>query len=100
MRQDAAWITLERGRIIMQTIRVLEKTAQDGTLHLSIPLGQPNAEFEVVVIVQPQQSLAKPETPDERGWPPGYFETTFGSITDETFVRPAQGQLPMPVELE
>lgn len=84
----------------MQTIRVLEKTAQDGTLHLSIPLGKPNAAFEVVVIVQPQETLALPETPDARGWPPGYFENTFGSITDETFVRPAQGELPKPVELE
>jgi hypothetical protein len=57
----------------MQTIRVLEKTGQDGTLHLSIPLGKPNAAFEVVVIVQPQETLALPETPDARGWPPGYF---------------------------
>jgi hypothetical protein len=24
------------------------------------------------------------------GWPPGYFESTFGSITDETFERPPQ----------
>jgi hypothetical protein len=47
----------------MQTIRVLEKTTQDGTLHLSIPLGQPNAAFEVVVVVQPQETLALPETP-------------------------------------
>ena len=39
-------------------------------------------------------------TPEERGWPPGYFENTFGSITDETFVRPPQGDLPPPVELE
>jgi hypothetical protein len=27
-------------------------------------------------------------TPEQLGWPPGYFEATFGSITDETFVRP------------
>jgi hypothetical protein len=84
----------------MQTIRVLEKTAHDGTLHLSIPLGKPNAAFEVVVIVHPQETLAPPETPDARGWPPGYFEYTYGSITDETFVRPAQGELPKPLELE
>jgi hypothetical protein len=27
------------------------------------------------------------------GWPPGYFEDTFGSITDDTFNRPPQGEL-------
>jgi hypothetical protein len=84
----------------MQTIRVLEKTAQDGILRLSIPLGKPNAAFEVVVIVQPHETLALPETPEARGWPSGYFENTFGSIADETFVRPAQGKLPKPAELE
>ncbi len=37
---------------------------------------------------------------DDSGWPPGYFENTFGSITDETFERPPQGDLPKPLELE
>jgi hypothetical protein len=31
--------------IFMQTIRVLEKTGKDGTLHLKIPLGKPEAEL-------------------------------------------------------
>jgi hypothetical protein len=40
-------------------------------------------------------------TPEGRGWPKGYFENTFGSITDETFIiRPPQGDLPKPLELE
>jgi hypothetical protein len=34
----------------MQTIRVLERTGADGTLSLRIPLGQPETEFEVVVV--------------------------------------------------
>jgi hypothetical protein len=38
--------------------------------------------------------------PEDRGWPPGYFESTFGSIMDETFERPPQGDLPKPLELE
>ena len=38
----------------MQTIRVLEKTGKDGTLSLRIPLGQPEAEYEVLVVVQPR----------------------------------------------
>jgi hypothetical protein len=34
------------------------------------------------------------------GWPPGYFESTFGSITDETFERPPQGDYEERLELE
>jgi hypothetical protein len=71
----------------MQTIQVRGKTGADGVLHLSIPLGTPEAEFEAVVVVQPQTPAAiHPE------WPPGFFEETAGGITDETFVRPPQRQ--------
>jgi hypothetical protein len=84
----------------MQTIRVLEKTDKDGTLRLNIPLGKPEAEYEVVLVIQPKSPPLKAATPEELGWPPGYFESTFGSIEDETFVRPPQGELPKPVDLE
>jgi hypothetical protein len=81
----------------VQTIRVLGKTGKDGMLFLRIPLGKADAEYEVLVVVQPRTAAT---TPDERGWPPGYFEKTFGSIGDETFVRPPQGELPKSVELD
>ena len=83
----------------MQTIRVLEKTGKDGVLSLRIPLGQPEAEYEVLVVVQPRESPAENTTPEERGWPPGYFDLA-GSIDDETFFRHPQGELPPPVDLE
>lgn len=81
----------------MQTIRVLEKTGKDGMLSLRIPLGNPEVEYDVLVVVQPKAAAA---SSDELGWPPGYFEATFGSIDDETFVRPPQAELPRPVELD
>src|SRR5580704_16717063 len=37
-----------------QTIHATERTASDGTLTLRVPLGQPDTEFEVVVVVQPK----------------------------------------------
>ena len=80
----------------MQTILVREKTGKDGTLSLQIPLGKPEAEYEVLVVVQPNEART---TPEERGWPPGYFDLA-GSMDDETFVRPPQGELPKPVELD
>ena len=41
----------------MNTIHVREKTGKDGALSLRIPLGQPETEFEVVVVVQPAAVL-------------------------------------------
>jgi hypothetical protein len=79
----------------METIRVLEKTGKDGTLHLRIPLGKAETDYEVVVVVQPKP----PGLTEALGWPPGYFDLA-GSITDETFVRPPQGKLPRSVDLE
>src|SRR5262245_21232673 len=76
----------------MHTIYATQKTGADGTLTLRLPLGRPDTEFEVVVVVHPKAPL-------HRGWPPGYFDL-FGSIDDESFVRPPQGQLPSPVEIE
>jgi hypothetical protein len=84
----------------MQTIRVLEKTDKAGTLQLRIPLGKPETEYEVTLMIQPKETTAEGATPEELGWPPGYFEATFGSIDDETFVRPPQGELPKPVEFD
>ena len=80
----------------MQTIRAMEKTGKDGTLSLRIPLGKPDTEYEVLVVVQPKVTAT---TPDERGWPPGYFDLA-GSIDHETIVCPPRGELPRPVELE
>jgi len=77
----------------MQAIRMLEKSGKDGMLSLRIPLGQPDAEFEVLVFVQPRNGLAGSQ---EHDWPADYFENTFGSIRDATFVRHSQGELPKP----
>jgi hypothetical protein len=45
----------------MQTIHVLEKTGKDGMLSLRIPLGKPEAEYEVLVVVQPRNGATNPE---------------------------------------
>jgi hypothetical protein len=82
---------------MMKTIRVFEKTGKDGALSLRIPLGTPETDFDVLVVVQPKE--VNP-SPTDLGWPPGYFEATFGSIDDDTFVRPPQGELPKPPEFD
>ena len=82
----------------METMRVTRRTGKDGVLHVSVPLGTPDADYDVVLVVQPKET--KPAaTPEELGWPPGYFDLA-GSIEDDTFVRPPQGELPKPLELD
>lgn len=46
------------------------------------------------------EPVARPKQGEATGWPPGYFDQTFGSISDETFMRPPQGELPEAVDLE
>ena len=75
----------------MKTIRLSERAGEDGVLHLRIPVGCPDAEFDAVVVLQPS------EPQGDRGagtdsWPAGYFEEVAGSIDDETFDRPPQGK--------
>src|SRR4051812_13990703 len=48
---------------------------------------------------RPVACLVPPPRADSRDWPPGYFDLA-GSIDDETFVRPPQGELPPPVAVE
>ncbi|MBS0265099.1 MAG: hypothetical protein JSS02_24420 [Planctomycetes bacterium] len=77
----------------MQTIQTRERTGSDGALSLRIPLGHPDTEFDVVVIVQPKQGAESFELPQN------YF-ALLGSIDDETFCTHPQPALPPPVEFE
>jgi len=81
---------------------VAKGRVQNGVVVLSEGVHLPEGQ-EVTVLAPLPPTSELPDiggTPEDRGWPPGYFENTFGSITDETFVRPPQGDLPKPVELE
>ena len=75
----------------MGSLLIHSRSGPDSKLHLEVPVGEPNADFEVEVRVRSKQSSGE-------GWPAGYFDL-FGSVTDETFVRPPQGELPPPADL-
>ena len=79
----------------MRVIQVSAKADADGAIRLSIPVGTGGSEYELAVVVSPKAPAAdstRPKTPEELGWPPGYFERTFGSIQDETFmIHPQRG---------
>ena len=87
----------------MKVIQLAATADADGVLRLTIPVGGPGCEYDLAVVVSVKPPTAngtgatKPKTPEELGWPPGFFENTFGSIDDERFVRPPQPTLD-PVE--
>jgi hypothetical protein len=75
----------------MTSIVLHSTSGPDGKLHLEIPVGQADTEFEVEVKARPKSARVI--------LPPGYFDL-IGSIDDVTFIRHPQGELPPPVELE
>lgn len=64
----------------MRAIQARGRTGADGVLHLSIPVGTPETDFEVVVNLYPHMT--------DIDWHK-YVEETAGSITDETFFGPS-----------
>lgn len=85
----------------MRVVQITAKPDADGVLRLSIPVGPSAGEFEVAVVLSPRPAATgppRPTTPEELGWPPGFLESTYGSITDETFMEHPQPPLPPPPE--
>jgi hypothetical protein len=63
----------------------------DGKLHLEVPVGSPNAEFEIEVVVRPK--------PGRAVLPPGYFDL-IGSVDDDTLMVHPPPLLPPSVEID
>ncbi|MCQ3979966.1 MAG: hypothetical protein DPW09_41645 [Anaerolineae bacterium] len=82
----------------MQSIKLQSHVGSDGILKLEIPLGLTDADLEVLVVVQPLL-VSSPATPEELGWPPGFFEETAGAWQGEPLIREAQGDYEIRDEL-
>jgi hypothetical protein len=76
----------------MRSIKVRSHVGADGMLHLNIPLGLTDRDVEIMVIYQPLETESKTKTPQELGWPPGFFENTFGAWEGEPLVIEPQGE--------
>ncbi len=73
----------------MQSIKIRSRVGEDGILHLNIPLGMKDKEVEVMVIYQSVETGTK--TPEDLGYPPGFFEQTYGSCQDDPIVIDYEG---------
>lgn len=72
----------------MHTIETTATVAADGSATIDEPLDVPAGRHRVVLMVDEQTTTS--EAVDELGWPPGYFERTYGSLADSPLERPEQ----------
>lgn len=74
----------------MQTIKLRSHVGEDGILHLDVPIGILDTDLEITVTVQPV-TAEQIDTSQGKGWPPGFFEETFGSFKDDPIVIDSEG---------
>jgi hypothetical protein len=84
----------------MRTIQTLQQAGPDKMLRLTIPVDEPGVCYRVLVVLEPQPEAATQPLAPAPGWPADYFARTAGSIEDESFVRPPQGDFEKRMELE
>lgn len=78
----------------MNAIRKVCESDANGTVHVEVPVQRPRQQIEVVLVWQ----AVVPARPDD--WPPGWFESTAGILTDPTFEWPVQGDYERRHELD
>jgi hypothetical protein len=66
----------------MQSLTIHTWIGKDGLLKLETPVNFRDAEVDVVLVVNAVTSKIKTKKKRAKGWPPGFFERTFGSIPD------------------
>jgi hypothetical protein len=81
----------EKNRV--ETIKLRTHVGTDGKVVLPLPHLYAGQDVEVVVVLQPVAKHEPGKTPEDLGWPPGYFEQTYGSFRDTTLERPEQGAI-------
>jgi len=66
----------------MQSLNLHTHIGKDGILKVEMPAKFRDSEVDVVLVVNPAKPSNKSKTKKAKGWPPGFFERTFGSIPD------------------
>jgi hypothetical protein len=74
----------------MRTIQTVQEAGADKALHLTIPVDRAGCCYQVVIVLAPEPEASRPTTPEQRGWPPGFFGQTAGAWQGE-FVRESEG---------
>lgn len=83
----------------MQTIKLCSHVGDDGILHLDIPVDITDKQIELVLIYQPIEPVAQTKTPEELGWPSGFFEQTYGICEDDPIIIDSEGNFEVREEI-
>ncbi len=67
----------------MVTISARGRVKDDGTLDLHVMTGLPEADVEVLLVLERLVLKNEEAASKEGGWPEGYFEKAFGSLRDD-----------------
>jgi len=70
----------------MQNIQFRTYIGEDGILKLQLPAQVKNTELEILVVFQPTSTPEKEKTVRDQGWPPDFFEKTWGSCADAPII--------------
>ena len=66
----------------MENIQLKTHIGEDGILRVQMPAAVKNTELEVLVVFQPTIAAKQETTARHQGWPPGFFQRTWGSCAD------------------
>ena len=70
-------------------LTVRSRTGPDGSLDIHVPTEVRGAEVEVELVVRP---VRPGEGRESNGWPPGFFESTYGAPASMGLARHSQGE--------
>lgn len=76
----------------MQIIKLKTRVDAEGKVILQVPQGLANQELEIAIVYQLVSPNPPTQTPEELGWPSGFFEQTAGCLAQEPLVRYPQGE--------
>lgn len=74
----------------MKSLQTHSRTTAQGVLNLALPIGLPNAEVDVILIVSESHTNGTARTTDRNAWNT-FVDETAGAWEGE-FVRPPQGE--------
>ena len=66
----------------MPSVTVRSHIGSDGMLNLQIPVELKDVDVEVVVTMKPLTIDDLEKLAQSNGWPPGFFQETFGCLKD------------------
>lgn len=69
----------------MQNIQLKTRIGEDGILRVQMPAEVKNIQLEVLVVFQPTASKEE-KTTIHQGWPPDFFDKSWGSCADAPII--------------